>query len=77
LRIGLEAGGATALAALLSGAYEPQHDEVVGVVGCGGNADIAALLKAASGGMHSAAGPYPIVEGQQWISERLGGGLRR
>lgn len=47
LRIGLEAGGATALAALLSGAYEPQHEEVVGVVGCGGNVDIAALLEAA------------------------------
>jgi threonine dehydratase len=47
LRIGLEAGGATALAALLSGAYHPQHNEVVGVVGCGGNVDIAALLKAA------------------------------
>jgi threonine dehydratase len=48
LRIGLEGGGATALAALLSGAYRPQHDEVVGVVSCGGNVDIAALLKAAS-----------------------------
>ena len=44
LRIGLEAGGATALAALLSGVYQPQHNEVVGVVGCGGNVDIAALL---------------------------------
>ena len=48
LRIGLEAGGATALAALLSGAYQPQRNEVVGVLGCGGNVDIAALLKAAS-----------------------------
>jgi len=47
LRIGLEAGGATALAALLSGAYQPQHNEMVGVVGCGGNVDMAALLKAA------------------------------
>jgi threonine dehydratase len=47
LRIGLEAGGATALAALLSGAYQPQHSEVVGVVDCGGNVDIAALLTAA------------------------------
>lgn len=45
-RIGLEAGGATALAALLSGAYEPEPDEVVGVLGCGGNVDIAALLAA-------------------------------
>ena len=48
LRIGLEAGGAAALAALLSGAYKPQRNEVVGVLGCGGNVDIAALLKAAS-----------------------------
>jgi threonine dehydratase len=48
LRIGLEAGGATALAALLSGAYRPQPDEVVGVLGCGGNVDIAALLKTAA-----------------------------
>lgn len=47
LRIGLEAGGATALAALLSGAYQPQHNEMVGALGCGGNVDIAALLKAA------------------------------
>jgi threonine dehydratase len=46
LRIGLEAGGATALAALLSGAYQPQPNEIVGAVGCGGNVDIAALLKA-------------------------------
>lgn len=46
LRIGLEPGGATALAALLSGAYRPQPDEVVGIVGCGGNVDIAALLRA-------------------------------
>jgi threonine dehydratase len=58
LRIGLEAGGATALAALLSSAYKPQHDEVVGVVGCGGNVDIAALLKAASEACTQA--PAPI-----------------
>jgi threonine dehydratase len=48
LRIGLEAGGATALAALLSGAYQPRPNEVVGVVGCGGNVDIAALLQTAA-----------------------------
>jgi len=47
LRIGLEAGGATALAALLSGAYQPQPNEVAGAVGCGGNVDIAALLGSA------------------------------
>jgi threonine dehydratase len=48
LRIGLEGGGASAMAALLSGAYAPAPDEVVGVMGCGGNVDIAALLKAAA-----------------------------
>lgn len=47
LRIGLEGGGATALAALISGAYEPDEDEVVGIVACGGNVDIARLLSAA------------------------------
>jgi len=45
LRIGLEAGGATALAALVSGAYRPADNETVGVLLCGGNVDIAALLQ--------------------------------
>lgn len=44
LRIGLEGGGATALAALLSGAYRPATGEIVGVLCSGGNLDIAALL---------------------------------
>lgn len=44
LRIGLEGGGATALAALLSGAYQPAADETVGVICSGGNVDIAALM---------------------------------
>jgi threonine dehydratase len=44
LRIGLEPGGATSLAALLSGAYQPDAGETVGLFGCGGNFDIAALL---------------------------------
>jgi hypothetical protein len=34
-----ETGGATALAALTSGAYVPQDGERVGVVLCGGNTD--------------------------------------
>jgi len=42
LRIGLEAGGATALAELVSGAYQPQYNEMVGAVGCGGNVDVRA-----------------------------------
>ncbi|MGH2480764.1 MAG: pyridoxal-phosphate dependent enzyme, partial [Ktedonobacteraceae bacterium] len=43
LRIVAEPGGATALAALLSGAYQPAQDERVGVVICGGNADLTQL----------------------------------
>ncbi len=42
-RVAAEPGGATALAALLSGAYQPQGDERVCVVVCGGNADPAGL----------------------------------
>jgi threonine dehydratase len=45
LRIGLEGGGATALAALLSGAYQPEAGEVVGVICSGGNADIARIAE--------------------------------
>ena len=36
-RVAAEPGGATALAALLSGAYKPAPDERIGVVVCGGN----------------------------------------
>uniref|UniRef100_UPI00286BDD7C serine/threonine dehydratase n=1 Tax=Salinibacterium sp. TaxID=1915057 RepID=UPI00286BDD7C len=43
LRIGLEGGGATALAALLSGAYVPDTGEIVGVLVTGGNVDLAKL----------------------------------
>jgi threonine dehydratase len=43
LRVLAEPGGATALAALLSGAYRPEPGERVGVVICGGNADPATL----------------------------------
>ncbi|HEX3184692.1 MAG TPA: threonine/serine dehydratase [Pyrinomonadaceae bacterium] len=39
MRIAAEPGGATALAALLSGRYKPQPGERVGVVVCGGNTD--------------------------------------
>lgn len=44
LRIIAEPGGATATAALLSGAYQPSPGERVGVVICGGNADLTALI---------------------------------
>lgn len=43
LRLIAEPGGATALAALLSGAYKPHPGERVGVVLCGSNADLAKL----------------------------------
>jgi threonine dehydratase len=41
LRIVVEPGGATALAALLSGAFVPPEDARVGVVLCGANVDLA------------------------------------
>jgi threonine dehydratase len=41
LRLVAEPGGATALAALLSGAYKPHVGERVGVVLCGANAELA------------------------------------
>lgn len=44
LRVATEAGGATALAALTSGAYQPAPDERVAVVICGGNTDPADLV---------------------------------
>jgi threonine dehydratase len=43
LRIVAEPGGVTALAALSGGAYRPAADERVGVLVCGGNADLATL----------------------------------
>ncbi|HLI07791.1 MAG TPA: threonine/serine dehydratase [Ktedonobacteraceae bacterium] len=43
LRIVAEPGGATAAAALLSGAYRPAAGEHVGIVVCGGNADLSQL----------------------------------
>ncbi|HKR21959.1 MAG TPA: threonine/serine dehydratase, partial [Pyrinomonadaceae bacterium] len=43
LRTAAEPGGATALAALLSGRYKPASGERVGVVVCGGNTDAVRL----------------------------------
>ncbi|MGZ4846131.1 MAG: serine/threonine dehydratase, partial [Candidatus Angelobacter sp.] len=43
LRLIAEPGGATAFAALLSGAYRPHPGERVGVVLCGSNADLASF----------------------------------
>jgi threonine dehydratase len=40
LRVVAEPGGATALAALLSGKYQPATGERVGVIICGGNTDV-------------------------------------
>jgi threonine dehydratase len=42
-RLALETGGATAAAALLSGAYRPKPTERVGVLLCGANLDLATL----------------------------------
>jgi threonine dehydratase len=42
-RLMVEPGGATALAALLCGAYRPAADERVGVLVCGGNVDPATV----------------------------------
>lgn len=44
-RIAAEPGGATALAALVSGAYVPAPKERVGVLVCGGNVDLGQLAK--------------------------------
>lgn len=44
-RIATEAGGAAALAALLSGAYRPRPGERVGVLLCGGNVDLSVLAE--------------------------------
>jgi threonine dehydratase len=44
-RIAAEPGGATALAALVSGAYQPAPEERVGVLVCGGNVDLGQLAK--------------------------------
>jgi threonine dehydratase len=41
-----EPGGATAFAALLSGAYKPEPHERVGVLFCGGNVDLRTLVPA-------------------------------
>jgi threonine dehydratase len=43
LRIVAEPGGATALAALVCGAYKPEPGERVAVVVCGGNTDPATV----------------------------------
>ena len=44
-RIAAEPGGATALAALISGTYRPDKGERVGVLVCGGNVDPALLAE--------------------------------
>lgn len=46
LRLVSEPGGATALAALLSGAYKPAPDEKIGIVLCGANTDPISFSKA-------------------------------
>jgi threonine dehydratase len=43
LRIAAEPGGATALAAVLAGAYRPRPGERLGILVCGGNVDLSRL----------------------------------
>ena len=43
LRLVAEPAGATALAALLCGAYQPEAGEQVGIIICGGNTDPATI----------------------------------
>jgi threonine dehydratase len=52
-RLAVEHGGATALAALLSGAYQPADGERIAVVLCGANTDPATLAADADGLGHS------------------------
>ena len=47
-RVASEPGGATAMAALLCGAYAPSPGERVGVLLCGGNVDLATLATVAA-----------------------------
>ena len=64
-RIAAEPGGATALAALVSGAYVPAGGERVGVVVCGGNVDLASLAAPdppAAGGQAARGQPHPEDE---------------
>ena len=49
LRIAAEPGAVAALAALTSGVYQPTKGERVGVLICGGNVDLAALDRLATG----------------------------
>ncbi|MDD7911724.1 threonine/serine dehydratase [Pseudovibrio exalbescens] len=46
MQLAVEPGAATALAALISGAYQPKQGERVGVLVCGGNADLGQLEQA-------------------------------
>ena len=43
LRIAAEPGGSAALAALISGRYQPRANERVGVLLCGANVDVSKL----------------------------------
>ncbi|KZE30778.1 threonine/serine dehydratase [Chelatococcus daeguensis] len=48
LRIAAEPGGATALAAVLAGAYVPARGERLGILACGSNVDLATLAALAA-----------------------------
>jgi threonine dehydratase len=50
MRVAAEPGGATALGALLCGAYKPMKGERVGVLVCGGNVDLGKLAEVTAKG---------------------------
>lgn len=49
MQLVVEPGGATALAALISGAYKPEEGERIGVLLCGGNAELIQVNNTLSG----------------------------
>ncbi|KZL20656.1 Phenylserine dehydratase [Pseudovibrio axinellae] len=49
MQLVVEPGGATALAALISGAYKPEDGERIGVLLCGGNAELIQVNNTLSG----------------------------
>lgn len=63
-RVVAEPGGATAFAALQSGAYRPVDGERVGVVVSGGNTTAVDFEASRRGGMVAASPAAPMVEGQ-------------
>ncbi len=49
MQLVVEPGGATSLAALISGAYKPEDGERIGVLLCGGNTELIQVTNTLSG----------------------------